>query len=93
MALAADLSPSEVAALDGRAWHALTAALEERWTRRDELAALTVELLHTLVRLQVKRPPPPFFVERPYERQARKRPATGRELAAALGVGPPRGER
>jgi hypothetical protein len=88
VALAADLSPREVSALDGSGWVALTAALEERWTKRDEMLALTVELLHAIWRLQLRRPPPPFTIERPYERAGKRKPVSGRQLAGLLGVGP-----
>jgi hypothetical protein len=95
MALAAGIAPAEAAALDARSFRALEQAVGDRWTARDELAALTVELLHALLCVQlarggVKRVIPPLRVPRPADKR-RARPASGQSLTAALGL--VRGER
>ena len=90
MALAAGLPPPLVAGLPARDYAALELALERRWTMRDELAALTLETLSTLVLVQLARggvkPGPPIRVPRPHRTTRDGRPVqSGMALIAALG--------
>lgn len=73
MAVAASISPADLLELDGRTFDALERALERRWSTAEELAASTLELLHTFLvafltaHSDPKKPPqiPPLEIPRP----------------------------